>query len=122
MPAEVTKMVPMTQAATTPATSPKMMTTQKAKTSTQAPPNVESVDNVDEPEFGAASIIDDNKKDVIEQDAKEQIGTIPLWVWILVAIIGVVVILCIVLVITRCVRRSSGRTIYKDPLQSKIDF
>ena len=39
-----------------------------------------------------------------------------------VAIIGVVVILCIVLVITRCVRRNNGRTIYKDPLQTKIDF
>ena len=54
-------------------TSPKM-------TSTKAP--------VDEPEFGAASILEDNenedkKGEVIEENAKEQIGTIPLWVWIL---------------------------------------
>ena len=54
-------------------TSPKM-------TSTKAP--------VDEPEFGAASILEDNENEdkkgaVIEENAKEQIGTIPLWVWIL---------------------------------------
>ena len=49
-------------------------------TSTKAP--------VDEPEFGAASILEENenenkKGEVIEEDAKEQLGTIPLWVWIL---------------------------------------
>ena len=56
-------------------TSPKM-------TSTKAP--------IDEPEFGAASILEDNenegkKGEVIEEDDihKEQLGTIPLWVWIL---------------------------------------
>ena len=51
-------------------------------TSTKAP--------IDEPEFGAASILEDNenedkKGEVIEEDDihKEQLGTIPLWVWIL---------------------------------------
>ena len=51
------------------------------QTSTKAPA-------LDEPEFGAASILEDNeneetKDEVIEEDAKEQLGTIPLWVWIL---------------------------------------
>ena len=51
-------------------------------TSTKAP--------IDEPEFGAASILEDNenedkKGEEIEEDDihKEQLGTIPLWVWIL---------------------------------------
>jgi len=111
------------------------------QTSTQAPPSpavAPPVDGSDELEFGNAGVASpladniegkenddthgDKNGDVIEEDAKEQLGTIPLWVWILVAIIGVVVILCIVLVITRCVRRNNGRTIYKDPMQTKIDF
>merc|ERR1711953_839982 len=124
LPAEVSKVVPIsstTTATTTTTTTTPMRKTSPKMTSTKAP--------IDEPEFGAASILEDNenedkKGEVIEEDDihKEQLGTFPLWVWILVAIIGVVVILCIVLVITRCVRRNNGRTIYKDPLQTKIDF
>ncbi|CAG5087947.1 Oidioi.mRNA.OKI2018_I69.PAR.g11676.t2.cds [Oikopleura dioica] len=40
---------------------------------------------------------------------------IPAWVWILVAIISVIVILCLVLAITRCVRNGSGRVLYNEP-------
>ena len=51
------------------------------QTSTKAPA-------VDEPEFGAASILEDNENedtnDKVKEDAvEEQLGTIPLWVWIL---------------------------------------
>lgn len=65
---------------------------------------------------------DARKADAAQKDDEPEVSVasmgnikIPAWVWILVAIISVIVILCLVLAITRCVRNGSGRVLYNEP-------
>merc|ERR1711970_1656239 len=67
------------------------------------------------PAIALGGIFDEHKTDETTMEGEMEPLAIPIWVWILVAIIGIIVILCIVLVMTRCIRRGNGRTIYAEP-------
>ena len=69
---------------------------------TTARPAVAKVTTTAKPAIALGGIFDEHKTDDTSSEGGElEPLAIPIWVWILVAIIGIIVILCIVLVMTR---------------------
>ena len=93
-------MEPATPAPMPPTTEKENIVTTTTSTTTSTTTNVKIVQKTEtEPDIAMGGIFD-GQSGVTEQATAEPLA-IPIWVWILVAIIGVIVILCIVLVMTR---------------------